>query len=213
MSNQLVKVDLSAIESLTGALESVDAASVGKLAMSVVNSAVDAAYDTARQRMTRAINLTDSYVQERMVVKHAKSANDVTASIVASGASTAMTILARYQARQIVKPVKNPARSKGDQLFARNIAPTYKSAGISVEVTRGSRKTIANAFYMPLRNAEKVGVFMRTGKGRDDYKHLYGPSVYQLFKHCSTDLAVELTDELEEKLTVEINNMVEKALK
>lgn len=213
MSNQLVKVDLSAIESLTSALESVDAASVGKLAMRVVNSAVDSAYDTARQRMTRTINLTDSYVQERMVVKRAKSANDVTASIVASGSKPDMTILARYQARQISKPVKNPARSKGDQLFARNMAPTYKSGGISVEVTRGSRKTIANAFFMPLRNSGKVGLFTREGTDRKAYKHRYGPSVYQLFGHYSKDLAIELTDELEEKLAVEINDLVEKALK
>lgn len=212
MPNLEVKLDLSAIERLATSLESVDREAVGKTALSVVNRVVEDAYETVRPRMIRTINLTDSYVQSRMQVNYAKTANDVKASIVASGSKPDMTILARYGARMLTKPVKNPERSKGDQLFARNIAPTFKAGGISVEVTRGSRAVISNGFFMPLRNTGKVGLFTREGTGKKDYKHRYGPSVYQLFSHYSKDLSTEMTDELEQKLADEVIKLIDKVL-
>ena len=211
MSNGLdVKLDLSRIEGLAKSLDSIDASSVGKVAMRVVNDVIDGAYETSRQRMTRTINLTDGYVQSRMTVNRAKSTNDVKASIVASGSDSDLSLLAQYGARMLVKPVKNPKRSKGDQLFARNIAPTFKAAGISVEVTRGSRQVFSHGFFMPLRGAKKVGVFTR--KGNEKVKHRYGPSVYQLFAHYAKDLSTEMTDELDQKLTDEVGKLIDKAL-
>ena len=210
MSKLEVKLDLSAIERLSTSLESVDKDAVGKTALRVVNQVVEDAYETVRPRMIRNINLTDTYIQSRMSVNSAKSTNDVKASIVASGSKPDMTILARYGARMLSKPVKNPERSKGDQLFSRNIAPTFKAAGISVEVTRGSREVFSHGFFMPLRNANTVGLFTR--KGNEKVKHRYGPSVYQLFAHYAKDLSTELTDELEQKLTDEVGKLIAKAL-
>lgn len=210
MSKLEVKLDLSAIERLSTSLESVDKDAVGKTALRVVNQVVEDAYETVRPRMIRNINLTDTYIQSRMSVNSAKSTNDVKASIVASGSKPDMTILARYGARMLSKPVKNPERSKGDQLFSRNIAPTFKAAGISVEVTRGSREVFSHGFFMPLRNANTVGLFTR--KGNEKVKHRYGPSVYQLFAHYAKDLSTELTDELEQKLTDEVGKLIDKAL-
>lgn len=208
-----VEIDISRIERLGEALGGIDAGSLGEASMRAVNTVADETYDLARPRMLATINLTDTYVRDRMTVNHATNPNNVSASIVASGARNDMTILARYGARQLVQPVKHPARSRGDQFYSRNIAPGMKAAGISVEVTRGARKPITNAFFMPLRNVGTVGLFTREGKGDKNYKHRYGPSVYQLFRTTARNMIDEVTDNLENTLVEEVNNHMKAVLK
>lgn len=207
-----VKLDISSVERLASALGALDADSIGEATMRAVNTVADETYELARPRMLATINLTDSYVQSRMHVDHATSPNNVKASIVASGARSDMTILARYGARQLTQPVKHPARSKGDQLYSRNIAPGMKSAGISVEVTRGGRKPITNAFFMPLRGGNGVGLFTREGNGDKNYKHRYGPSVYQLFRTTANNILGEVADNLESTLVEEVNKQMRQVL-
>jgi len=208
-----VEIDISRIERLGEALGGIDSGSLGEASMRAVNAVADETYDLARPRMLATINLTDTYVRDRMTVNHATNPNNVSASIVASGDKSSMTILARYGARQLVQPVKHPARSRGDQLYSRNIAPGMKAAGISVEVTRGGRKPITNAFFMPLRNAGTVGLFTREGDGKKAYLHRYGPSVYQLFRTTARNMIDEVTDNLENTLVEEVNNHMKAVLK
>lgn len=208
-----VEIDISRIERLGEALGGIDASSLGEASMRAVNTVADETYDLARPRMLATINLTDTYVRDRMTVNHATNPNNVSASIVAKGSKGAMTILARYGARQLVQPVKHPARSRGDQLYSRNIAPGMKAAGISVEVTRGARKPITNAFFMPLKGGNGIGLFTREGEGDKNYKHRYGPSVYQLFRTTARNMIDEVADNLENTLVEEVNNHMKAILK
>lgn len=223
-----IEIDVGALSRFEGRLGRLAEAGFGEAAVVVTNRVADAAYDLAVPRMTERINLTPDYVRERMAIEHAKNPNDVRARVVAFGSKGHLTTLARYDSRQTTRPVtwsNDRIRSmgkafgpwpgwterKGDQ--TRGIAPNLKEAGISVEVTRGSRKQSDGLFLMPLRNGNGLGVFARTGEGRKAYKHLYGPSVYQLFRYTiNAGLADEIGDDFERQLGDEAERLLQKAL-
>ncbi|MCE7521960.1 hypothetical protein [Alloalcanivorax xenomutans] len=72
-----------------------------------------------------------------------------------------------------------------------------KRAGISGEIVRGRRYTQPRFFAIPkLRGSGATGIAVRTGKGRNAYKVLRGPSVSQAFQLHRTDLSDELQREL-----------------
>lgn len=202
-------------------LKQVDPASQGVVIVRAVNEVTDRIYDTARSRMNAGINLTDEYLRENMEVRHATDNGRPRAVIAARFRATT---LARYDAKQLVQPVKwtndriasaghktgkwpGWTKRKGDEM--RGIPPDMKQAGVSVEVTRGVRKPVlgAKAFLMPLKNGNGMGVFVRQGPGKKNYRHLYAPSVYQLFRtqvdamfdDIGTDLAETVLDALAQK--------------
>jgi hypothetical protein len=225
-------VDVGALTGLAERLGTLDAVEFGKMAVRTVNGAADATYEAVRPRMISSINLTDDYVTNRMEVRHAKSANNATAVIVAKGSGGDMTILARYGAQQLVKPVKYPNESFAAGAKGRNpkkpgaslswklrtgnatlgIPVGMKQAGVSVEVSRGVRKDIAGGFLMNLRNGNGWGLFTRD-KGTLKMKHRYGPSVYQLFASTATRMQDEIADDLQARLIDEAEQVLLKALK
>jgi hypothetical protein len=195
--------------------------------MRVVNEVTDETYDLARPKMIERINLTDKYVRDRMTVRHATNPDAPRAAIVASGDKSAVTTLARYDGRQAVKPVTwTNARILGmGKTFGawpgwtqrvgderRGIAADSKGAGSTVQVTRGNTKALRDTFFMPLRNGNGMGIFMRTGDGDKDYKHLYGPSVYQLFAYTAGKILEQVADNLEDRVATEAERLLEKAL-
>lgn len=222
-----VEFDISRVERLADQLSGLNVEEFGRAALTVVNQVIDETYELARPRMIRTINLTDSYVRERMQVQHATDPNNVRGAIVASGARADMTTLARYDSRQTLRDVNWsneriatlgkqfgpwPGWTKRTGDARRGVAPNLKVQGMSVEVTRGSRKPIENAFYMPLRNGNGMGVFTREGDGKKDYKHRYGPSVYQMFAGVARGLVDEVGDSLETQLANEAERLLLKAL-
>jgi hypothetical protein len=206
-----VDIDVASVTKLADRLGTLDAESLGSAALRAVNAVTDETYDLARSRMNANLNLSDDYIQKRMIVAHATDANNVKATIVAKGGSLYQTMLARYGARQLSQPVKHPNRSRGDQLYSRNLAPGQKAGGISVEVTRNSRKTIANGFFMPLRNGNGVGLFTREGPGKKNYRHRYGPAVYQLFRFAADNMLDDVGDNLQTRLLEEVDRELDKA--
>lgn len=203
-----VSVDISALERLANSLGSLDSASIGQAAMTAVNAVADETYDMVRPRMLQTINLPDAYLQERMVVKHATSPDTtVSASIIATGSKPMLTTLARYNALQLVTAAKSP-RARGNP--ARGIPAGMKAAGVSVEVTRGSAKVMPGAFMMPLKNGSgRMGVFTRDG---GKLKHRYGPSVYQMFNTIAGDILGPVGDTLADRVALEAEKLLEKAL-
>lgn len=223
-----VDVDVSRIERLADRLQDLGGEDFGAMAMRVVNEVVDETYDLARPKMIDRVNLTDDYVRDRMTVSHARNPNAPRASIVASGSKSAMTTLARYDGRQSVRPVNwsNERIAGMGKTFGawpgwtkrvgddrRGILPNQKGAGSNVQVTRGSVKDLPGTFFMPLRNGNGMGIFMRTGDGDKDYKHLYGPSVYQLFAFTAREILDDVADNLEDRVATEAERLLEKALK
>lgn len=222
-----VEFDISRVERLADQLAGLNGEEFGRAALTVVNRVIDETYELARPRMIRTINLTDSYVRERMRVEYASNPNNVKGAIVASGARQDMTILARYDSRQTLRNVNwsnDRIRSMGKKFgpwpgwtqrtgdSLRGVPENYKVKGMTVEVTRGSRKPIENAFYMPLRNGNGMGLFTREGDGKKDYRHRYGPSVYQLFSFVAKGLVQEVGDTLETQLADEAERLLQKAL-
>lgn len=222
-----IEVDVSRLERLAHQLDGIDAAAFGEGALRIVNAVADDTYELARPRMIKTINLTDEYVRARMRVEHATSANNVTASIIASGASADMTKLAAYDGRQTTQAVnwsneriqqaghkfgKWPGWTRRTGSRVRGIAVNQKALAATVEVTRGSVKPVTNGFFMPLRNGNGLGLFTREGKGQKNYKHRYGPSVYQLFRRTADLMLDEVGADLEERIAAEAEQILSKAI-
>jgi hypothetical protein len=211
-----VTLDLSQVQGLADALGKVDPAAINAGARQVVNAVVDNTYETIRPRMIRTINLTDTYLKERMEVHHAKvsTGNNINAQIVARGANDKLTRLFHYGALMMSQEVKHPRRSKGDFSHQRNLSAGTKGAGAMVEVTRGAPKVVEGGFFMPLRGTNgKVGLFKRKA-GQKKYKHLYAPSVYQLFKaYADLKFTQGVESELDEKLALMVGKIIDESLK
>jgi len=190
-----IEVNISAIESLAGRLAGLSAEGIGTTVMRVVNNVIDDTYDMSRQRMNAGINLEDAYLRQRMTVAHATSPSNTQATITVDGTPNRMTRLARYDPVQIMVPSKKGGEKRG---------------GVSVEVTRGSRKDMQWGFFKTLKSGNGLGLFTRDKDG--NVKHRYGPSVYQLFNHYLLVNQGEIEMNLETQLVDAINLQITKAI-
>lgn len=136
----------------------------------------------AKREIAATLNLPVSYIGDQVSISKASA----TRPEVVISVRVRPVRLARFAARQLTRSAKHPLRTKGDA--SRGIPRTRKQAGVSVKVLRaGSRVRMRGAFLLPLRagkvdGGNGMGVFLRTGPGRDDIEHKYGPSPDQLFR-------------------------------
>ena len=167
------------------------------------------------------LNLSRDYIEARIARAEAKGATArarVTSEV--SGAT-----LQRFGAQQEVAPVnwsnsrikalghefgKWPGWTyrKGDA--SRGIAEDKKAAGFTVDVNRKGAKTITSAFTMPLKNSNGTGVFRREG---GEVKHLYGPSVYQVFRRYITTNEQAIADTLRDEFVGRLDTKIQEILK
>ena len=93
----------------------------------------------------------------------------------------------------------------GDDSNGRNIRPNFKADGVLVQVMRGRSSNIERGVIMPLNRGTEAGgngfgVFTRikgrTRKDKKQFKHRYGPSVYQTFRRFITERQGPLQDDL-----------------
>lgn len=207
-----VQIDTADVLQAADRLDSVTVQTLGRTTLAAVNQVAQQGYASARKKMIAGINLSDDYLQQRMQFEPATNAQRPVAYVVARGRNTT---LGSYGGRQMMQPVrfpngsfvpgalgKNPRKPgallpwkerKGDPL--RGIPVNQKQAGLSVEVTRGRRKTISYAFVIP-KNGVMLSV-KRVRGTRNKVEPLYGPSVYQLFRaSLSDDFLRALADDL-----------------
>lgn len=143
----------------------------------------------ARRDIAAQVNLPQSYIRDQMTTSKASPANPVAVIRMRMRAVR----LARFAATQITKAAP---RAKGD--VRRAIPKGRKQAGVAVKVARqGGRKTMPGAFLIPLRAGKTdggngMGVFIRTGRGRDGIEHKYGPSPDQLFRRWRIEAAPDI---------------------
>lgn len=167
------------------------------------------------------LNLSRDYIEARIARAEAKGATArarITSEV--RGAT-----LQRFGAQQEVAPVnwsnsriealghefgKWPGWTyrKGDA--SRGIAEDKKAAGVSVDVNRKGAKTITSAFTMPLKNSNGTGVFRREG---GEVKHLYGPSVYQVFRRYITTNEQAIADTLRDEFVGRLDTKIQEILK
>jgi len=201
-----IQVDARLVERLADDLAGVDASTIGRATLEAVNRVALRTEVKFRDRITQGINLSDAYLRERMGVRPADNAAAPEAVIYAPFRHTQ---LGRYDPKQLTRPAQNRKRSKGDK--SRGIPAGSRADGVSVEVVRGSRKTISNGFTMPLRNGNGIGVFTRR-KGDAKYTTRLGPSVYQLMRVQVDELYEEVGIDLELEVLAEAERVLEKVL-
>ena len=174
-----------------------------KAAVRAINHAAKRIRTEGSKRIRAQVDLPAKYVNDKLqITQYATEAKPVAAI---SGRIRA-TRLARYKAKGLTAPA--PYGRTGDAL--RGIPAGRKHAGVAVGVKKGAKKKIKRFFLIPLQRGPKgakqgawiqedeeklFGVFLRTGKGKKDIKHLYGPSVHQLWRRVRgelTPLAMEL---------------------
>lgn len=199
-----------------------------------INKVANKAMTTSRRKIVSAVNLTQKYVKERMSLSPATKDRAVAVIM----ARPRHTRLATYAAKQITA---SAPRARGDSL--RGIPAGRKQAGVSVSVKRGGgRKKLRGAFMIPLRAGTRdggngMGIFIRTGSKRNmrsvvkqeiytgrgsrksgavesgDIRHLYGPSVYQVFRGVIPEITPGIADDLEKAVADQTEYEIRKALK
>lgn len=201
--SRLIEVDVREVLDAAGVLERLGDTGFSEAGLRAVNQVAPVMERRAREAIVGGINVTDPYVRARMGVRLAEDALRPEAVVFAP---FRVTPLGRYQPKQIMTAVTTrKRRSKGDP--KRGIPPGMKSAGVSVEVTRGQRKPIPHGFIMPLRNNNGPGVFTRS-HGELRYQHRLGPSVYQLFRVQADLLADEASTALQLAVVAEADRVL-----
>jgi len=209
-----LKIDASQVVKLGERLAQVSGEEIGRASVTALNEVVDRTYELARDKMIAGINLTDDYLRRRMTLQHATPGKPV-ASITASGARNATTVLGRYDAKPVIVANNKGRPGKGNK--ALGIPPGQKQAGVTVEVTRGnvSDGFVPRGFLLPLNRGTEaggngMGVFARTKEGK--LRHRYGPSVYQLFAYQVERIVNDVTDDLEDTLAEQVDLALQKAI-
>lgn len=162
---------------------------IDKAQADAVNSATRKALTLAVNGIKSQVNLKSPYIRTKLRVYQKATSRKPEAAL---GAESRGVLLDRFDGQQMVVKTKQPSRSKGDPL--RGISAGYKSKGTTVKVkTKGSTKFF-KGFYIPLKNNNSMGIAVRTGSRKNDYKILYGPSVSQTFKTIREDISEETKD-------------------
>lgn len=166
-----------------------------RAAYRAVNTVTRKVVTQSRREIAAQINLPQSYIRDQTRVSMASAKQPVAYVRMRMRAVR----MARFDARQLTAAA---AGAKGDT--RRGIAPGRKQAGVSVKIGRkGARTSSPKGFLLPLR-AGKVaggngyGLFVRTGAGKDDIKHKYGPSPDQLFRRWKSESAPDIKARLAE---------------
>lgn len=200
-----LEVDVRAVESLANGIARIDATRLGEAGMTAVNEVATRSEQKVRRDIAETINLSDTYLQERMSVRLADNPAAPEAVI---SAAFRHTNLGRYDPNVLMKPVRNRDRAKGDP--ARGIPKGMKAAGVSVEVVRGARKPIERGFVIPTSNGPIVAT---RNPGDPKYKTRLGPSVYQLARVQYDRLGDEIGIDLELTVLQETERVIEGVLR
>ena len=208
MRKVAIDLDLSALPELNERLSRLTAEQIAQVNVRAVNTSVATVYDMARKRMNAGINLDDAYMRRKMTVDEA-TGSKASATITASGSRDDMALLRRYDAKIIYAPRK--ARYARPTTKGLALPSGMRQSGVSVQVARGGTKVMPGAFMQPLKSGNEVGgnglgVFLRDSRGKKH--HLYGPSVYQLFRNQSEKMVDEVRAVLEGNLSAELDQAI-----
>ena len=190
-----------ATEFLKGAVKAVETAQTRAL-----NRVASKTRTAASKAIRQQVKLPASYVNQNLTIT--KKATATQPEAVISGRKRP-TRLARYGAKQMTRVARGSA---GDMV--RGIAAGRKQAGVSVAVRKGgARKKMRKAFLIPLQGSGEMGVFVRTGRGKKDIKHLYGPSVDQVFRGVRSELKPEIRRNLVSEYQAQLAYALRKGIK
>lgn len=158
----------------------------------IVNRVATATRLKLSKTITSKIALPATYVRERLLLAPATVAKPVA------------TIAAKQRGVLV-------SRFKWRQLFERNkTKPGRHAAGVEITITPGKKVFVRKWFVIPtLKNDNGPGIAIRTGKGRDAYEVLHGPSVSQVFSSVRPDVSEETRTTLAAAVQREITRLAE----
>lgn len=194
------KIDTSEVKQLvnfTGKFED----AIARAEFRAVNKVAEKANTRSRREITTRVNLSATYVRDRMTLTKAILGRP-TATIVGRGRATTLT---SYGAKQLTSAAP---KSRGSA--ALGIPAGRKAAGISVGVDpRKGRRTMNGAFFVRFENGYK-GVFSRqandNGKGNwGGIWHKVGPSVDQTFSLVIRDIRDDVSADLEDTMAKQLD--------
>lgn len=172
----------------------------------------------ARQRgvdqIFSELNLQRGYIEKHLEVTRMATKENL--SVVISGRARPTTLKTYGGDKIIIAPAKSPKRKlKGDK--RRKIARGQKAAGIHpFKVKRsGTAQKWAGGFIIFLKagnNSDSVkngnvAMAIRTGKGRDAWRVVYGPSVHSAWKSVRNTVYTDALDVVAEEFQKEFNRI------
>ena len=218
MATSLIKIDVAKVEGLGERLGKLTGTEIVAASVTALNSAMESAYDLARQRMVSSVNLDDPYIRTKMDVSPA-TLQKPKASIVAFGDKSFVTPLSRYPNQLLLAPRKTTGHQynnkKRPYTGAMKLPEGMRQKAVQVSVSRqGGGATLLYGFMQPLKagalaGGNGFGIFARDRYGKK--LHRYGPAVYQMFKTLLPTIEGEVGDDLSTKLLDEVEAEIQKA--
>ena len=216
-----ISFDISELVEQADRIVMLDDATLAEMRLDAVNVVSLTVREKSIDQTHAELNLTRDYIEARIARAEAKGTTArarITSEV--RGAT-----LQRFGAQQDIAPVnwsnsriealghkfgKWPGWTRRTGDASRGIDEDDKAAGISVDVNRKGAKTITSAFTMPLKNGNGEGVFRREG---GKLKHLYGPSVYQVFRRYISTNEQAIADTLRDEFIGRLDTKIQEILK
>lgn len=179
-------------------------------------AALNTGGEFARQRgvdqIFSELNLKRTYIDQRLEITRKATAEDL--SVVITGRARPTTLKSYGGDKIVTAAAKSPRRKlKGDK--RRRIAKGQKAAGIKAfKIKRsGTAQKWAGGFIIYLKSGSandgsNVAMAIRTGKGRDSYRVVYGPSVGSAWKSVRNAVYEEALGVVAEEFQKEFSRIV-----
>lgn len=196
-----LKVDALPLRDLADRISGITTRAEVRLgAVAAVNAVIKRADESIRAGENARLNLTDAYVKSKTDL--ALAFDKPSATIITRGDLTIMGHYAPVQRRVAGTPLRQGA-TRG-----------RRPSGVSYEIIKGNVEVEGQWFLMRLRrgsqSGDKIGVFVRTGKGT--VKHIYGPSPYSLARFQINAQDDAINNDLQQTVLDEVSKRIEGAL-
>lgn len=185
-----------------------------KVTYRAINKSVAKTKTAVNSAIREQINLPAAYVREKLKTQSA-TPSELSGRVYGEKRGI---LLSRFSANALLQKSKSlPSRLKGraglsDGSVSFDAIPAGKKLKqISVKIkTHGSRQKL-KLFPIRLRGSNAIGLAVRTGKGKRDYKILYGPSISQVFNTLKDglegDASREFLAQFESQLDYELSRI------
>lgn len=178
-----------------------------------VNKSLQKGKTAIRRNITEKVTLKSGYVSEQLnVVRATKS--DPSGRVYARSRGL---LLSRFTSSQRMARVKWPTKSRGrPEMVGSNVSYKAIPAGkklkaMAVKVLKKGSRKVVKLFPLRLKNSGAIGLAVRTGPSKSDYKVLYGPSPSQIFRRDKPELerqiALDFGATLQQQLRYEIGRV------
>lgn len=216
-----IAFDTSTLLDQADAIGRLDGPTLAKLGRGVVNVVALRVREKSIDETVADLNLSRDYVESRIARDEAKGAL-ARARLTSHVRGTTLQRFGATQATRAVNWSNSRIESLGHEFGkwpgwtyrrgdeSRGIPENAKAAGVSVDVNRKGAKTIKTAFTMPLKNGNGTGTFRRENGA---LKHLYGPSVYQVFRRYITTNEQTISDTLQDEYMEQLDATLQEVFK